>query len=436
MRNSNSIVVVGAQWGDEGKGKVIDYLAAKADLVARFQGGNNAGHTVVYGANVFKLHHVPSGILNDGTLCLLGNGMVVDPLVLVDELTELEKRGINTDGLRISSKAHLNMLYHRDLDEENEKLLGERKIGTTGRGIGPAYADKVMRRGIRAVDMTDIRAFRRRLEEVLPLQNLILNKIFDHKGYDLEQLLDIYQPAVDRLGPLVADTSLVLAESLQKGDKVLFEGAQGALLDLDHGTYPYVTSSSTTSAAAASGNGIGPQHIDQVLGVIKAYTTRVGEGPFPTEDHSEAGKQLRERGNEFGTTTGRPRRCGWFDAVIARYAARINGLTGLAVTKLDVLSGMDTVKIGVSYDLENINTDVFPASVDELSKCSPVFETFPGWDEDISRVKAIEDLPAAARQFLEAIEDRVGVRIELVSVGPDRSQTIINDSSNLKKWLF
>lgn len=436
MNNSNSIVVVGAQWGDEGKGKVIDYLAAKADLVTRFQGGNNAGHTVVYGANIFKLHHVPSGILNEGTLCLLGNGMVVDPLVLVDELSELEKRGINTSGLRISNKAHLNMLYHRDLDEENEKLLGERKIGTTGRGIGPAYADKVMRRGIRAVDMIDFGLFRRRLEEILPLQNLILNKIYDHKGYDLKQLLDTYHPAVERLGPLVSDTSLVLAESLNNGDKILFEGAQGALLDLDHGTYPYVTSSSTTAAAAASGNGIGPQHIDQVLGVIKAYTTRVGEGPFPTEDHSEAGAQLRERGNEFGTTTGRPRRCGWFDAVIARYAARINGLTGLAVTKLDVLSGMDTVKIGVSYDCESSRTEEFPASIDELSKCSPVLETFPGWDEDISRVRAIEDLPVAARQFLEAIEDRVGVRIELASVGPDRSQTIVKDGSNLKTWLF
>ncbi|MGM0651236.1 MAG: adenylosuccinate synthase [Bacillota bacterium] len=436
MNRSKSLVVVGAQWGDEGKGKVIDYLAAKADLVARFQGGNNAGHTVVYGANVFKLHHVPSGILNEGTLCLLGNGMVVDPLVLVEELSELEKRGIDTKGLRISSKAHLNMLYHRDLDEENEKLLGDKKIGTTGRGIGPAYADKVMRRGIRAVDMIAYECFKQRLEEILPMQNLILNKVYNHKGYNLSELLDFYRPAIEKLGPLVTDTSQILEESLQRGAKVLFEGAQGALLDLDHGTYPYVTSSSTTAAAAASGNGIGPQHLAQVLGVIKAYTTRVGEGPFPTEDNSEAGKQLRERGNEFGTTTGRPRRCGWFDAVIACYAARVNGLTGLAVTKLDVLSGMDTVKLGVSYDYKNTRTEVFPASIEELSRCSPVLETFPGWDEDISRVKVFEDLPVSARQFLEAIEDKVGVRIELVSVGPDRSQTIIKDNVNLKMWVF
>jgi len=435
MEKINSLAVVGAQWGDEGKGKVIDYLASRADVVARFQGGNNAGHTVVYGANIFKLHHVPSGIINAGTLCLLGNGMVVDPLVLVEELTELEKRGIDTSNLRISGKAHLNMVYHKDLDEENEKLLGEKKIGTTGRGIGPAYADKIMRRGIRAIEMIDLERFRERLAGILPLQNRILKEIYGHAGYDLGRLIELYRPAIEKLGPMVTDGSQVLFECLNAGKKVLFEGAQGALLDIDHGTYPYVTSSSTVAAAAATGNGVGPQLVRQSLGVIKSYTTRVGEGPFPTEDHFEAGEQLRERGNEFGTTTGRPRRCGWFDSVIARYAAMINGLTGLAVTKLDVLSGMDTVNIAVAYRCGEVEIKNFPQSIEELKECTPVYETFPGWDEDISRVRSLKDLPAAARHFLNAMEESVGVKIELVSVGPDRSQTIIGQNSILESWI-
>ncbi len=435
MKKSNSLAVVGAQWGDEGKGKVIDYLASVADVVARFQGGNNAGHTVVYGANIFKLHHVPSGILNAGTLCLLGNGMVVDPLVLVEELAELQKRGIDTSNLRISGKAHLNMAYHKDLDEANEKLLGEKKIGTTGRGIGPAYADKIMRRGIRAIDMTAYERFRERLAGILPLQNRFLKEIYDHAGYDLDELAELYRPALEKLGPMVADSSQLLVENLNGGKKVLFEGAQGALLDIDHGTYPYVTSSSTVAAAAATGNGIGPQHISQALGVIKAYTTRVGEGPFPTEDHTEAGDQLRERGNEYGTTTGRPRRCGWFDGVIARYAAMVNGLTGLAVTKLDVLSGMDEVNMAVSYRCGEEVINNFPLSIEELKECEPVYRSFPGWDEDISRARRLEDLPAAARNFLDAIEESVGIKIELVSVGPDRSQTIICKGSNLESWI-
>ncbi len=435
MDHGKSLVVVGSQWGDEGKGKVIDYLSTEADVVARFQGGNNAGHTVVYGANIFKLHHVPSGILNAGTLCLLGNGMVVDPLVLLSELSELEKRGIDTSHLRISGKSHLNLAYHKDIDEANEKLLGEKKIGTTGRGIGPAYADKIMRRGIRAIDMTSPERFRERLADVLPLQNRFLKEIYDHDGYDLDELAALYQPALSKLAPLVTDGSQLLISNLQSGKKVLFEGAQGALLDIDHGTYPYVTSSSTVAAAAATGNGVGPQYISQVLGVIKAYTTRVGEGPFPTEDHCEAGDQLRERGHEFGTTTGRPRRCGWFDAVIARYAATINGLTGLAITKLDVLSGMDAVNIAVAYRSGQEIINNFPPSIEELKECTPVYETFPGWDEDITKVRKIADLPAAARVFLQALEDSVGVKVELVSVGPDRSQTIIIPGSGLESWI-
>ena len=435
MSKNNSLVVVGAQWGDEGKGKVIDHLAVKADLVARFQGGNNAGHTVVYGANIFKLHHVPSGILNKNTLCLLGNGMVVNPLILIKEMNELEKRGIDTSNLRISGKAHLILDYHEALDESNEKLLGEKKIGTTGRGIGPSYADKALRRGIRAIELTDFSRFKNRLAEVLPLQNRILRDIFDHPGYELDQLAEKYRPAVERLGPLVTDISLILDLGLAGGKKVLFEGAQGALLDIDHGTYPYVTSSSTVAAAAASGTGLGPQRLGQVLGVMKAYTTRVGEGPFPSEDKGEAGDQLRERGNEFGTTTGRPRRCGWFDAVIARYAAMINGLTGLALTKLDVLSGMEIVKIAVAYRCNGKEIKNFPSSIEELKLCEPVYESFPGWDEDISRARSLDDLPPAARNFIEALQKTVGVDAELVSVGPDRSQTIICPDSQLAKWF-
>ncbi len=435
MTAGNSLVIVGAQWGDEGKGKVIDYLAGEADAVARFQGGDNAGHTVVYGANIFKLHHIPSGILYPGTLCLLGSGMVVNPLVLLEELKELEKRGIDTSGLRISGKAHLIMAYHQVFDEANESLLGEKKIGTTGRGIGPAYADKALRRGLRAVDMINAGSLRRRLAEILPLQNKILQNVYSHNGYDLDELVECYRQACDRLGPLVTDTSILLTEQLKTGKKVLFEGAQGALLDIDHGTYPFVTSSSTVAAAASSGNGIGPGCVGRVLGVLKAYTTRVGEGPFPSEDKGEAGEQLRMRGSEFGTTTGRPRRCGWFDAVIARYAARINGLTGLAVTKLDVLSGLETINLAVAYRCRGKTYREFPQSMAELQECEPIYETFPGWDEDLSRLLHADDLPPAAKKYLKALEEQAGVTVELVSVGPDRTQTIITGDSYLKTWL-
>lgn len=433
--NTNSMVIVGAQWGDEGKGKVIDYLSSEADCVSRFQGGDNAGHTVVYGANVFKLHHVPSGILNPGTLCLLGNGMVINPLVLVRELDDLEKRGIDTSSLRISNKAHLIMAYHQALDEAGEKMLGENKIGTTGRGIGPAYADKALRRGIRAVELTDFNRFKDHLTDILPLQNRILKEVYSSDAYRLEELLELYRPALERLGPLVTDTDLLLYNQFAEGKKVLFEGAQGALLDIDHGTYPFVTSSSTVSAAASSGTGIGPGYVNRVLGVLKAYTTRVGSGPFPSEDKEEAGDQLRQRGNEFGTTTGRPRRCGWFDAVIAKYASRINGLTGLAVTKLDVLSGMEIVNLAVAYRCRGEVTDNFPVSIDDLDHCEPVYESFPGWDEDISMARSLEDLPEAARNFVNAIEDTVGVGVDLVSVGPDRSQTIICPDSQVSAWI-
>ena len=431
MEGTNSLVVVGAQWGDEGKGKVIDFLAAGADVVARFQGGDNAGHTVVYGANVFKLHHIPSGILNPGCISLLGSGMVINPLVLLDEL---EKRGISTSGLRISGKAHLILAYHQIYDRVNEELLGDNKIGTTGRGIGPAYADKALRRGLRAIDLADIDGFRERLAQILPLQNRLLKNAYDHEGYDLEQLVEMYRLACERLSPLVVDTARLLSESLAEGKKVLFEGAQGTLLDIDHGTYPFVTSSSTVAAAAGSGSGLGPRCTSRVLGVLKAYTTRVGEGPFPTENQGEAGDLLRDQGGEYGTTTGRPRRCGWFDAVIARYAARINGLSGLAVTKLDVLSGLETVNMAVAYECEGAVTGEFPSSMSELKRCKPVYENFPGWYEDVSRARTMADLPDAARQYLEAMEEAVGVPVELVSVGPDRTQTIIRPHTYLAGW--
>ncbi len=434
MNNFDSLVVVGAQWGDEGKGKVIDYLAAKADVVARFQGGDNAGHTVVYGANIFKLHHIPSGILYPGCLSLLGNGMVVNPLVLLNELIELEKRSISTENLKISDKAHLIMTYHQVYDRVNEELLGDHKIGTTGRGIGPAYADKALRRGLRAIDLTDINVFRERLAQILPLQNRLLKSAYQHKGYGLDQLVEMYRPALEKLGPMVVDTSRLLADSFSEGKKVLFEGAQGALLDIDHGTYPFVTSSSTVAAAAGSGSGLGPQYTCQVLGVMKAYTTRVGEGPFPSEDNGEAGELLRVQGAEFGTTTGRPRRCGWFDAVIARYAARINGLTGLAITKLDVLSGLETLNVAVTYECDNNSTREFPANLIELEKCKPIYEVFPGWHEDLSRISTMQDLPEAARHYLEALEEAIGVPIELISVGPDRTQTIVRPGSFLAGW--
>jgi adenylosuccinate synthase len=431
---ANFLAVMGAQWGDEGKGKIIDFLAARADVVARFQGGNNAGHTVVVGKEVFKLHHVPSGILSPGTLCLLGSGMVINPVVLVEELAELERRGVDTGSLRISGKAHVIMDYHQALDQANEIFLGAKKIGTTGRGIGPAYADKAYRRGLRMIDFVEPERLRKRLADILPLQNRILQRVYDHPGYDLEELLERCRPASERLRPLVEDVSLLLEQQISRGKRVLFEGAQGTLLDIDHGTYPYVTASSTVSAAIGTGLGIGPHRIGEVLGVAKAYTTRVGEGPFPTEESGEQGRRLRERGFEYGTTTGRPRRCGWFDAVVARYAARVNGLTGLAVTKLDVLTGLETVRLAEGYRFRGQTIRELPVNLADLSDCEPVYRDMPGWGEELTAARSLEDLPAAARAYLEALEESVGVRVALISVGPERSQTITPPGSYLAGW--
>jgi adenylosuccinate synthase len=420
----SAIVVVGAQWGDEGKGKVTDYLAAQAHVVVRYQGGNNAGHTVVVNETTFKLHLVPSGVIHPNTRCVIGNGVVVDPVVLVQELDELRSRGIAHVNLAISERAHVILPYHRLLDKLEEERRGGNRIGTTGRGIGPAYVDKAARMGVRMIDLRSPAALRARLEAILPAKNALLRELYKHPGYSIEEIMAECGPAAAKLAPMVTDTSLLVYESLSKGEKVLFEGAQGTLLDVDMGTYPFVTSSSAVAGGAAIGTGIGPHLLSMVLGVVKAYTTRVGEGPFPSELRDETGEFLRSRGAEFGTTTGRPRRCGWFDAVVCRYAARVNGLRKLAVMKLDVLSGLPEVKICTGYSYEGQILHHFPSDLTVLNECAPVYEAMPGWSEDITGARSLEDLPANARAYLRCISEVTGVPIGLVSVGPGREQTI------------
>lgn len=420
-----SLVVVGAQWGDEGKGKVTDYLAQSADWVVRYQGGNNAGHTVVVDGRTFKLHLLPSGVIQKRTRSVIGNGVVVDPNVLLQELKTLREMGIDDPQLYISERAHVILPYHKLLDELEEAARGANKIGTTGRGIGPAYADKVSRCGIRMVEFVRPERFRARLEQVLPLKNRILTQLYDAEPFTVEQIMEEYAEAAEVLRDRVTDTSVLVSEAISRGEKVLFEGAQGTFLDIDHGTYPFVTSSAPTAGGAATGAGIGPRCIDQVLGVVKAYATRVGSGPFPSEIVGELADRIRERGKEFGTTTGRPRRVGWFDAVMGRHAVRVNGLDYLAVMLLDVLSGLDEIKICVEYRVDGRTETHFPADLEVLSRCEPVFETFPGWSEDIRHVTRYEDLPKEARNYLEAMSDLMGVPIALISVGPGREQTIV-----------
>jgi len=425
----STVVLIGAQWGDEGKGKITDFLAEKADLVVRYQGGNNAGHTVVVGEEEFKLHLIPSGILYPDKTCLIGNGVVIDPEVLLKELEYLAKRGVNTDNLRISGRAHVIMPYHKKLDEVEEERKGANKIGTTKRGIGPAYMDKAARVGIRMVDLMDKEEFAAKLEANLEAKNHLLEKVYDVEGFDFDEIFKVYQRYADALRKYVADTSLIIHEAINSGKHVLFEGAQGTLLDLDHGTYPFVTSSHPISGAACIGAGLGPTKISKVVGIAKAYTTRVGEGPFPTELNDEMGDYIRKAGNEFGTTTGRPRRCGWFDAVIARYAARVSGLDVLAVTKLDVLSGLDKIKICTGYRHEDgTMITEFPDSLKVLAKCQPIYEEMDGWKEDLSKVTKIEELPANAQKYLERISQLSGVEIGIVGVGTRRAQTIVTKS--------
>jgi adenylosuccinate synthase len=418
-------VVIGAQWGAEGKGKVVDLLAERSDVVARYQGGNNAGHTIVADEQTYKLHLVPSGILYPGTICVIGNGTVVDPGALVKEIDGLEERGVALDGLKLSGNAHLIMPYHVMLDGAAEMRLGRFSIGTTRRGIGPCYEDKAARVGIRAQDLLDPKILVRKLEVALEAKNEILEKLWGMPRLEPAQVAEDQLRFAERLRPFIDDTALIIDEALRAGSRVLFEGAQGTMLDIDHGTYPFVTSSNPTAGAACTGTGIGPTRIDRVLGVTKAYVTRVGEGPFPTELDDADGQLMLERGNEFGTTTGRQRRCGWLDLVALRYAARLSGMTDLALTKLDVLSGFDRVKLCVAYrDRDGNRLTTFPYHQTVFHGCRPEYEELPGWHEDLSDCRELDDLPPRARAYVERISEAVEVPITLIGTGQGRHQVI------------
>ncbi|MEJ2671701.1 MAG: adenylosuccinate synthase [Deltaproteobacteria bacterium] len=422
-----NVVVVGTQWGDEGKGKIVDLLTEQAACVVRYQGGNNAGHTLVVGGEKFIFHLVPSGILHPGTACLIGNGVVLDPEVLLTEIDNLQTRGIKVgpENLRISERTQVIMPYHKRLDVARERAKGAAKIGTTGRGIGPCYEDKVARRGIRVAELLDPEVLRARLAEVLPEKNFYLEKFLADQPLAEDEILAPYLEMGKRLAPLVANVSVLLAEAVRQHRNILFEGAQGTHLDIDHGTYPYVTSSNPVAGGACTGSGVGPNQLHQVLGIVKAYTTRVGGGPFPTECLDEEGDHLVECGVEFGSTTGRRRRCGWLDAVVLRDSARLNGLTGLAITKLDVLTTLNPIKICVGYEVNGSRRETIPATIQELQHCRPLYEEMPGWSEDIRGVRGLEDLPQATLNYLKRLEELVGVPIQIVSVGPDREETIM-----------
>lgn len=419
------LVVLGAQWGDEGKGRVVDLLAADAQVVARYQGGHNAGHTVVVGQQTLKLHLIPSGITRPGVLCIIGNGTVVEPLALAAEMDEVAGLGFSLEGLRISRAAHLILPYHQALDQAQEASRGAVALGTTGRGIGPAYTDKAARTGLRAEELLHFDSFAARFREAAAAKNELLVRLYGQPALDIEAMLEQLRPVAARLAPYIADTSLLVHQALSKGQRVLCEGAQGTLLDIDHGTYPYVTSSSPTAGGACVGLGVGPGAIAGVVGVVKAYTTRVGAGPFPCERCDEVGEHLVKMGAEFGTTTGRRRRCGWLDMVIVRYAARVSGLTGLAVTKLDVLSGLPELRIGTAYRCGGTVTEDWPPVGYSLADCEPVYEELPGWNESLGDVRRWEDLPPAARRYVERLEALAGVPVNLVSVGPEREQLIV-----------
>lgn len=419
------IVIVGAQWGDEGKGKVTDLLAEQAQVVVRYQGGNNAGHTVVVGQKTLRLHLIPSGIHRPGVICVIGNGLVVDPRALVAEMDELEANGLDTSGLRISANAHLVMPYHLLLDGIEEEGRGGKSIGTTRRGIGPTYSDKAARCGLRVQDLLDMAVFEEKLRRVLEQKNALLTAVYGKEPLAIEPILKEYGACAERLRPYIVDASLLVYEALVRGQNVLFEGAQGTLLDIDHGTYPFVTSSSPVAGGACTGVGIGPRFIDGVIGVSKAYTTRVGAGPFPTELSDDVGAYLLEVGREYGTTTGRPRRCGWLDAVVLRYAVRVNGLSSLALTKLDVLTGLPRLKICVAYEYEGQVLKEFPYQGTVLARCQPIYEEMDGWTEEIGGARAFDELPSQARAYIARLEELAGVPVGLISVGPEREQTIL-----------
>jgi adenylosuccinate synthase len=419
----SNIVIVGTQWGDEGKGKIVDLLTQYADGVVRFQGGNNAGHTVYLKKEKFVFHIIPSGILYENKKCIIGNGVVIDPGALIEEITGLKKRGYLSDDsqLMISEEAHLILPYHRRIDVARERVF---KIGTTGRGIGPAYEDKAARCGIRMGDLVDEKIFRKKLEANLVQKNVYLVQVLKEEGFEFGKIYDEYLQFKNQLGKYVRDTSRVIHEEIQKGKHILFEGAQGTLLDLDHGTYPYVTASNTVAANACVGSGIGPTMIDSVMGIAKAYTTRVGEGPFPTELHDQLGEKIRQKGEEFGATTGRPRRCGWFDAVVVKHSIRINGIQGMTITKLDVLNDLDKINVCVGYRLNGKVIEHVPSNVEMLDSAEPVYEEWDGWKTEIKGAKSLSELPANAQRYLRRIEELIGTKIVMVSVGSERNETI------------
>lgn len=418
-------IVIGTQWGDEGKGKTIDILAGKADVVVRTQGGNNAGHTIEANGEVYKLQLMPSGILNPKTLCIIGNGVVVDPKVLLSEIDNMEAKGIKTDNLKIDARAHVIMPYHIALDGLSEKARGKSDIGTTKKGIGPCYMDKAERSGIRMCDLINRELFEEKVKENLNIKNKIITLVYGGEALDADSVIKEYNGYAERLKKYVTDTTPILFNKIKEGSEVLFEGAQGTLLDIDLGTYPYVTSSHPISGGVCTGSGIGPRMIDECIGIAKGYTTRVGNGPFPTELHDETGDAIRNKGHEFGTVTGRPRRCGWFDAVIVRYAARTSSLSSIVLNKIDPLGGLDKIKICVAYKKDGEITYDFPPTLEDLAKCEPVYEEMDGWSEDISGIREFDKLPENCKKYIERIEELCGVKIATVGVGPDREQNIV-----------
>ena len=420
-----AVLITGAQWGDEGKGRATDLLGSRVEYVVKFNGGNNAGHTVVVGDEKYALHLLPSGILTPGVVPVIANGVVVDLEVLFEELDALSSRGVDVSRLRISANAHVITAYHRTLDKVTERFLGKKSIGTTGRGIGPAYADKINRIGIRIQDIFDESILRQKVEGSLELKNQILVKVYNRRAIDVDEIVDELLSYRERLAPMVDDTALLLNEALAANKTVLFEAGQATMLDIDHGTYPFVTSSNATAGGAATGSGIPPHAINRVIAVIKAYTTRVGSGPFPTELFDDAGEYLREQGFEFGTTTGRPRRCGWYDAPIARYAARINGVTDFVLTKLDVLSGLDKIPVCVAYDVDGVRYDEVPVNQSDFHHAKPIYEEFDGWSEDISGARTFDELPANAQAYIRALEGMSGARFSAIGVGPEREQVVV-----------
>jgi adenylosuccinate synthase len=420
-----AIVLIGAQWGDEGKGKATDLLADRIDYVVKFNGGNNAGHTVVVGDEKYALHLLPSGILTPGVTPVIANGVVIDLEVLFAEIDALSARGIDVSRLKVSANAHVITLYHRTLDKVTERFLGKRQIGTTGRGIGPTYADKINRVGIRIQDIFDEGILRQKVESALEVKNHLLVKIYNRRAIHADEVVSELLSYAERLRPLVADTALDLNQALDAGKTVLFEGGQATMLDVDHGTYPFVTSSNATAGGASTGSGIGPNRVDRVIAVVKAYTTRVGSGPFPTELFDESGEFLRKTGFEFGTTTGRPRRCGWYDAPIARYTSRINGVTDFVLTKLDVLTGLAEIPVCVAYDVDGTRFDEMPVNQSDFHHATPIYEMFPGWTEDITGVRSFDELPANAQAYVRALESMSGARFSAIGVGPARDAIVV-----------